>query len=69
MANEIDKSLYTDYVQNCIKDIEKRANDMVERTLAAKLDMIRLVKERQNRDRAVIEDRFRTGVRRPQMFQ
>jgi hypothetical protein len=38
---------------------------MVERTLAAKLDMIRLVKERQNRDRAVIEDRFRTGVRRP----
>jgi hypothetical protein len=65
MANEIDKSLYTDYVQNCIKDIEKRANDMVERTLAAKLDMIRLVKERQNRDRAVIEDRFRTGVRRP----
>lgn len=66
MANEMDKSLYTDYVQNCIKDIEKRANDMVDRTLAAKLDMIRLVKERQNRDRAVIEDRFRTGVRRPE---
>ncbi|CAG2203767.1 unnamed protein product [Mytilus edulis] len=61
MANEMDKSHYMDYVEYCIDDIEKRGNDIINKTMEVKTELIRFVKERQHRDRSVIEERFRSG--------